>query len=87
MIRLIRQLTRPYRRSLTLVLTAMLVETLMSLAAPWPLKIVLDNVLGGRRLSPSMNGFLHAVLGESGREQTAVMAAIGVIDLNDSIAA
>jgi ABC-type multidrug transport system fused ATPase/permease subunit len=57
----------------------MLVETLMSLAAPWPLKIVLDNVLGGRRLSPSMNGFLHAVLGKSGREQTAVMAAIGVI--------
>ncbi len=28
----------------------MLIETLMSLAAPWPLKIVLDNVVGNHKL-------------------------------------
>ena len=78
MLRLIRTLTRPYRRSLLLVLAAMLVETLMSLAAPWPLKIVLDNVLDGRRLPPWMNSLL-AALGNNGRQELAVVAAIGVI--------
>ncbi len=38
------KLVRPYWRPLAFVLTAMVVETAMSLAAPWPLKIVLDSV-------------------------------------------
>src|SRR5690349_18884904 len=79
MIRLIRQLTRAYRRSLALVLAAMLVETLMSLAAPWPLKIVLDNVLGGRRLPDWMNALALAALGNNGKQQIAIFAAFAVI--------
>lgn len=47
---LIRNLVRPYRRGLALVFAAMVMETLMSLAAPWPLKVVLDNVVGKSRL-------------------------------------
>ena len=43
---LIRSLIRPYRAWLIIVFAAMMVETLMSLAAPWPLKMVLDNALG-----------------------------------------
>src|ERR1700682_6114500 len=43
---LIRSLIRPYRGTLAIVLMAMLVQTATSVAAPWPLKIVLDNVLG-----------------------------------------
>lgn len=81
MIRLIRQLTRPYRRSLALVLAAMLVETLVSLAGPWPLKVVLDNVLGGRRLPNWMNGFLLAASGNSGKQQIAIFAAVAVIGI------
>jgi len=46
MFRLISALLRPYRRWVTIVLFATLVETAMNLAAPWPLKIILDNVLG-----------------------------------------
>ena len=46
MTRLVLALVRPYRGWLGVVFAAMLVETLMSLAAPWPLKIVLDNALG-----------------------------------------
>jgi hypothetical protein len=42
--RLILSLVRPYRVTLFLILLAMLVETAMSVAAPWPLKIILDNV-------------------------------------------
>lgn len=50
MIRLIRSLVRPYRLQLAAVLFAMVVETAMSLAAPWPVKMVLDNVVDSRRL-------------------------------------
>ncbi len=39
------RLVRPYSTWLLIVSGAMLVETAMSLAAPWPLKIVLDSVL------------------------------------------
>ncbi|MEP7329070.1 MAG: ABC transporter ATP-binding protein [Betaproteobacteria bacterium] len=46
MTRLVRSLLRPYHRWVLIIFVAMLVETLMSLAAPWPLKIVLDNALG-----------------------------------------
>jgi subfamily B ATP-binding cassette protein MsbA len=52
MTRLVLALVRPYRVGLSIVLAAMLVETLMSLAAPWPLKIVLDNALGHHPLPP-----------------------------------
>ena len=30
----------------------MLVQSTMTLAAPWPLKIILDNVVVGRKLDP-----------------------------------
>ena len=43
MLTLIRQLIRPYRGTLFIILMAMLVETAMSLASPWPLKIIIDN--------------------------------------------
>src|SRR5437016_1791664 len=46
--RLIAELLRPYRRWLAIILLATGVETAMSLAAPWPLKIVLDNVIEGQ---------------------------------------
>jgi len=49
-IRLIRDLVRPYRGSLALVCSAMLLETLMGLAGPWPLKFILDSVVGNYRL-------------------------------------
>src|SRR2546423_13006195 len=45
--RLIGELLRPYRGWLAIILLATAVETAMGLAAPWPLKIVLDNVIGG----------------------------------------
>jgi len=43
---LIAELLRPYRGWLAIVLLATAIETAMGLAAPWPLKIVLDNVIG-----------------------------------------
>jgi ABC-type multidrug transport system fused ATPase/permease subunit len=43
---LVAELLRPYRASLAIILFATAIETAMGLAAPWPLKIVLDNVIG-----------------------------------------
>ena len=45
-------LIRPYWRWVAVVLVTMLVETAMSLAAPWPLKVVLDSVLGAQPVPP-----------------------------------
>ncbi len=50
MIRFALQLVRPYSTWLLIVIGAMLVETAMILASPWPLKIVLDSVLGAAPL-------------------------------------
>jgi subfamily B ATP-binding cassette protein MsbA len=44
------ELVRPYHRWLVIVFVAMLVEIAMSLAAPWPLKLVLDDALGNHHL-------------------------------------
>ena len=43
-------LVRPYHKWLITIFFAMLVETIMSLASPWPLKIIIDNVIGDRPL-------------------------------------
>jgi ABC-type multidrug transport system fused ATPase/permease subunit len=46
---LLRELLRPRRRTLAVILAAMLVQMAMSLAAPWPLKIVIDSIVGSHR--------------------------------------
>src|SRR5580692_2137973 len=79
MLRLICNLVRPYRGSLALVLAAMLVETLTSLAAPWPLKVVLDNVVAGKRLPRLLNGLIESALGAAGKTQIALLAGIGFV--------
>jgi ABC-type multidrug transport system fused ATPase/permease subunit len=48
-------LLRPHSTRLVLVLAAMLIETAMSLAAPWPLKIVLDSVLGSEPMPAALS--------------------------------
>jgi ABC-type multidrug transport system fused ATPase/permease subunit len=48
--RLVLGFLRPYRGWLLIVFIAMLVEIAMSLAAPWPLKLVIDDAFGHHRL-------------------------------------
>lgn len=50
MTRLVFEMLRPYRGWLAIVFLAMLVEIGASLAAPWPLKLVLDDALGTHHL-------------------------------------
>ncbi len=77
--RLTREMVRPYRGSLLVVLLAMLVETAMSLAAPWPLKIIIDNVVGHHRLAPWLDHLFRPML-EGGKElHVAALAALAAL--------
>ena len=79
MLRLVRNLIRPYLGSLSIILAAMLIETLMGLAAPWPLKVVLDNVVGNHKLPLWLSHLLTAVLKGDGKMSIAVGAALAVV--------
>src|ERR1700678_2072657 len=79
MMGLIRELLRPYRGSLAIILTAMVIQSAMTLAAPWRLKIILDNVAVGRRLDPWMANLLKPLLTHAHRMHLAALAAIAVI--------
>jgi ABC-type multidrug transport system fused ATPase/permease subunit len=77
--RLIRTLVRPYRGTLFVILMAMLVETAMSVAGPWPLKIILDNVIGSHKLSPWLDNLLRPILSGGSKMQIAAAAAIAAV--------
>jgi ABC-type multidrug transport system fused ATPase/permease subunit len=79
MMDLVWDLLRPYRGSLGIILATMLVQSLMTLAAPWPLKIVIDNVVVGRKLDPALAGLLQPLLTHAHRMHLAVLAGIAVI--------
>jgi subfamily B ATP-binding cassette protein MsbA len=73
---LLRELLRPRRRTLSIILAAMLVQMAMSLAAPWPLKIIIDDVVGNHR-PPQWIGWLLPILG--GYSKTHIAAAAGIV--------
>jgi ATP-binding cassette subfamily B protein/subfamily B ATP-binding cassette protein MsbA len=68
---------RPYRRTLSLALAAMVGETVTTLLAPWPLKFVFDRVL----LVQSHNGHAHlrASLGDSQWVLLGIITGAGVL--------
>jgi ABC-type multidrug transport system fused ATPase/permease subunit len=79
MLRFIGGLIGPYRRNLIVIFLAMLVETVMSLATPWPLKIILDNVVGDHKLSPWLHHLIGPLLENGSRVHVAVLAALAFV--------
>ena len=79
MFRLIRELVRPYRGTLLIILLAMLVETAMSLATPWPLKIILDNVVSHHKMSPFLEDLLRPWMDGRHQMHIAALAAIAFV--------
>ncbi|WP_084214473.1 ABC transporter ATP-binding protein [Terriglobus sp. TAA 43] len=59
MLKFIRALIQPYRRTLCVIFLAMLVEAAMSLAAPWPLKIILDDVVKKHGQPSGVSKFMY----------------------------
>ncbi|HEY6302537.1 MAG TPA: ABC transporter ATP-binding protein [Terriglobales bacterium] len=62
-----------------IILAAMLVQTAMSVAGPWPLKIILDNVVGSHKLAPWLDDFLRPILTGGSKMQIAAAAAIAAV--------
>jgi ABC-type multidrug transport system fused ATPase/permease subunit len=75
MSRLVLELIRPYHGWLIIVFVAMLIETAMSIAAPWPLKIIIDNVVGKHKLPE----FLTWLRDFSSGERTMGLAAVAAL--------
>ena len=75
---LVLALVRPYRLWLAVVFGAMLIETAMSMAGPWPLKVVIDNVLGTHPL-PEWLGWIRDLPLAGSKTGLALIAAVGVV--------
>lgn len=73
--RLVLNLIRPYSGWLAVVFLAMLVETAMTIAMPWPLKIVIDNVISTRPLPEWLSWIRGLPLGNT-QTGLATLAAI-----------
>jgi len=71
-------LLRPYWKRLTIALIAVLIESGMDLLEPWPLKLVLDHVLGSKPMGPWLASLVGSTVGQGGSSILA-FAAVAVI--------
>ncbi|MGO9635506.1 MAG: ABC transporter ATP-binding protein [Steroidobacteraceae bacterium] len=78
MTRMVLDLIRPYRGWLIIVFAAMIIEIAMSLAAPWPLKLVLDDALQHHKL-PEWLAWAHNHGIERSTLGVAVFAGISTL--------
>ncbi|MBV8350144.1 MAG: ABC transporter ATP-binding protein, partial [Mycolicibacterium sp.] len=67
---------RPRRRTIAIIVTAMLVQMAMGLATPWPLKVIIDNVVGNHR-PPAWIAWILPILG--GDSKAHIAAAAGIV--------
>jgi ABC-type multidrug transport system fused ATPase/permease subunit len=71
-------LAKPYRKMVVIILVAMLLEALIGLATPWPLKIIIDNVTGHHPLPHWLN-WLNLIFPNENIKQMAAVAAISYV--------
>jgi ABC-type multidrug transport system fused ATPase/permease subunit len=79
LVRLIRELIRPYRGTIAIILAAMAVQTLMSLAGPWPLAVILDVFVGAHHLPKQLAEILQPWLHAGGKVQIGLFAALASV--------
>ncbi len=75
---LVFELIRPYKKWLVLIFAAMLLETAMSLLGPWPLKIIIDNVVGHHALPYWLSWINDLPIGKD-KMAIAAAAAFGLV--------
>jgi ATP-binding cassette subfamily B protein len=71
-------LVRPHWKALTLALVAVLGETLTDILEPWPIKIVVDNILQAKKLPAALGGIVTGLFGPN-TEAMVTVAAVAVI--------
>ena len=59
------RLIRPYWKQLALAFVAVLGETFSDVLEPWPIKIVIDNILQSKRLPEWLAGFVSGAFGQN----------------------
>src|SRR5688572_24269385 len=70
---------RPYRGRVTAILTLSLLEIGLAALAPWPLKAVVDSVLGGHPLPSLVAGPAQALSGGNTIALLVVIVAAGLL--------
>ncbi len=78
MLSLVLEMVRPYRKWLIIVFLAMLVETGMTLLAPWPLKVVIDNVVGTHKMPEWLEWVKDLPMGDT-KQGLAIWAGVSII--------
>jgi ATP-binding cassette subfamily B protein len=61
----IHRLIRPYWKALTLAFLAVLGETFSDVLEPWPIKLVIDNILQSKKLPDWLAGFVSGMFGQN----------------------
>ena len=70
---------RPYRGRVAILCVIALVEITLGLLTPWPLKLLIDNVLGGRPLPSELGAFADAATHYSKVTLLIVVVASGLL--------
>src|SRR5882757_7995757 len=71
-------LSRPYLKWVVIILLAMLVEAVMSVATPWPLKIIIDDVVAHGTL-PNWLQWLHVLVPLNSKVAMSAIVALGFV--------
>jgi ABC-type multidrug transport system fused ATPase/permease subunit len=74
-------LSRPYRKWVVFILAAMMIEALMSVAIPWPLKIIIDDVVG-RGTLPTWLHWITFIFPLHSKVAMAAVVAFGFVLIN-----
>jgi ATP-binding cassette subfamily B protein len=76
-------LVRPHWKALIIALAAVLGETLTDILEPWPVKIVVDNVLQPKKLPAGLGGIVASLFGQNAdamvRFAVAAVVAIAIV--------
>jgi len=70
---------RPYQGRLALMALIAATEIALGVLAPWPLKLVIDNVLGTQPMPPTIAAMSHVLIGDSKAELLFVVVIGGLL--------
>ncbi len=73
------RLIRPHWKALTLAFVAVLGETFSDVLEPWPIKVVIDNILQSKKLPGWLQGFVTSSFGNDTIAAVAAIAVLGAI--------
>ena len=71
--------TRPYRGRIALLVGIAATEITLGLLTPWPLKLLIDNVLGNEPMPPTIAAIAHVLTGDSKAELLFVVVIGGLL--------